>query len=107
MKRVLVVGASALLVFVVSSLSFAHACDLSCNWLELLMLALSVVLFPLWVYRAPNLRKGLLRMVICVFAALLLQLVYLSWLHSDYFPDWLLDARSHRLHRGLAHDKSQ
>ena len=107
MTRRLVVGISVLLVFIVSCLSFSHACSLSCNWLELVILALSVALFPLWVYRAPNPRRGLLRMVICIFTALFVQLVYLSWLHSDYFPDWLLDARSHRIHRGLAHEKSQ
>jgi hypothetical protein len=97
--RSAVVGVATALVFLAWLLSQMHGCDLSSWWLEFPMLLCFITILPSWARRAPGLGHLVLRSVVIVALVIGLEMAYLSWLHSGYFPRWLLLPRGHRAHQ--------
>jgi hypothetical protein len=75
-----------------------HLCDLRCRWIELPLVTTSVVLPLLCISRARTFRQGSRRLFVGAAAAFAVSAAYLLWLHSEYFPDRLLDRPSQPPH---------
>jgi hypothetical protein len=85
--------------FLTWMLSQMHGCDLKSLWIEFPMLLGFLVVVPAWARGAGTLRRLILRSVGAVILVMGLEMGYLSWLHSDYFPRWLLFPKPRIHHR--------
>ena len=87
-------GVPMVVGFLVWIASQSHGCGLKSLWLELPMLLCFLIVIPAWATRPSGLfGPFILRNVGAVVLVIGLQAGYLSWLHSDYFPRWLLFPR--------------
>jgi hypothetical protein len=86
------------LVFIVSLFVWMHGCDLSSLWIEVPLLVCLLLILPGWARRATSIGSLVPRSALTVIVALGLIMGYLSLLHSDHFPRWLLFPKS-RMHR--------
>src|SRR5688572_19729324 len=85
--------------FLASMLSLMHLCDLQSLWIEIPMLLCFVILVPAWVRGASTPRLLIMRFVGAVLFIVALEIGYLSWLHSNYFPSLLLFPKPRIHHR--------
>ena len=97
--RSAVVGIATVLLFLFWMMTMMHCCDLMSLWIEIPMGLCYLLILPNVIRQASSLGRVILRAVIVVILAFGLVLGYLSWLHSDYFPRWLLFPRPRIHHR--------
>ena len=76
-----------------------HGCDMGSLWIEVPMLLCCLTVLPAWARRANSFSRLILRSIAIVGFAIALVTAYLSWLHSDYFPRWLLFPKPRTYHR--------
>jgi hypothetical protein len=95
------VGAGVVMVvaFLSWMLSQMHGCDSKSLLIEFLMLLSFMIAVPAWVRKASALRSVILRCVAAIVLVIGLEMGYLTWLHSDYFPKWLLFPKPRIHHR--------
>jgi len=67
-----------------------HGCYLHSYIIELVLIILTPTLFCIWTAKAKTTGKAWLRFGLSFIFAILIQLVYLLWLHSPLFPELLL-----------------
>jgi hypothetical protein len=79
--------AAVALIWLVSQ---GHGCRLRSLWIEVPMFIVFVAVFPSWAEKAPGAVESLWRMFTSVVIAIGVVAGYLAWLHSDFFPGWLL-----------------
>lgn len=75
-------------------LSNSHLCHLQSVVVEVPLLVLTPMLCCHWTARARTTGGAWWHTVAAVIFTVLLQLAYLTWLHSGYFPDALLSPRA-------------
>lgn len=93
-SRTPVVVTGVLTALVGVFLSNSHLCHLQSVVAEVPLLVLTPVLCCHWTARARTAGGAWWRTIAAVIFTVLLQMAYLTWLHSDYFPDVLLSPRA-------------
>jgi len=86
-KMKLPIFIAALVALLPTALSGTHLCYLSSNIFEVGLPIITVAFCCWWTSRSKTSRKAWIRV------GMIIQLTYLSWLHSEFFPDVFL-ARS-------------
>jgi hypothetical protein len=108
--RSALVGTATVLAFLAWMLIQMHECDLKSLWIEMPLLLCFIMFFPAWVRHANGFGWFILRSLLIVVFAFVLVMGYLSWLHSDCFPRWLLFPKPRIHHRApnpvLGHESS-
>lgn len=82
--------------FAVGSLLYGHMCDSHSYWLEGPIWAGSVAAAALWTYRAPTVTARWLRGLGALAIALSVAIAFMSWVHSETFPSFLLTGQNQR-----------
>jgi hypothetical protein len=85
--------------FLVWMFTQIHGCDLKSLWIEIPMLLCLVIIVPGWTQGASARSSNILRSIGAVVIMIGLAMSYLSWLHSDCFPKWLLFPKPRIHHR--------
>jgi hypothetical protein len=67
-----------------------HLCHLQSTIIEVLLLTLTLSSCLWWTARAKTLAKAWLRTGLAFIFAVMVQVIYVNWLHSDFFPHFLL-----------------
>jgi hypothetical protein len=90
-KRSKLPAVTALLVgFIMFYCDTQHLCYLQSPIVEALLLAGVVLASYLWTARAKTSRQAWRRMGLAFLIAIAIEMAYLLWLHSDFFPRALL-----------------
>jgi cytochrome bd-type quinol oxidase subunit 2 len=69
-----------------------HLCHLQSTIVEILLLVGVVLASYLWTARAKTSGQAWLRMGLAFVLAIAIEMLYLTWLHSDFFPHGLLSS---------------
>jgi hypothetical protein len=85
--------------FLVWMFTQIHGCDLKSLWIEIPMLLCLVIIVPGWTQGAGTRSSNFLRSIGAIVVMIGLAMSYLSWLHSDCFPKWLLFPKPRIHHR--------
>jgi hypothetical protein len=103
--RSILIGITTVVVFLFSLMPMLHLCDKNSIWLQFPLMLFCLLFFPAWLQRAVRLRQVVMRSLMSIVAVIALQMGYLTWLHSDFFPGWLLFPKP-RLHIRTGGDSS-
>ena len=80
-----------------------HGCRLMSLWIEIPMLLSFLAVVPAWVSCASGFRRAVVRSFGAILIIVGVQSSYLTLLHSDYFPKWLLFPKARIQHRAPNH----
>jgi len=92
--RIPVILTGTITALIAVMLSGSHCCHLNSIIIGVSILILTPILSCMWTAKANSRRQAWLRFGLSIIFAIAIQLAYLTWLHSSFFPQALLSRQS-------------